>query len=108
MNVPHYIHARALIDAPMIVLISMAGEIVIRRVIVSEDNTRGQDVFLDDRKQGVFLAVLRDNSLDPSFALDHSKDSCLGLRRASKALRSRPESGFVDLNAVSLQLHVLR
>src|SRR5712664_2302954 len=104
MNVAHDIDPGAVVDALVVVLIAMAGEIIVRRVVVSEDNACWQNVLLDDREKCGLLSVNRHDSFHPPFPLNHSKDGCLGLRGLSEALGCRPDPGFVDLNAVSLQL----
>src|ERR1700722_14405691 len=107
MNVAHYIDTCAVIDTAMIILVAMASKVIVRGIVVGEDNARWKNVLLDDRHERVFLAILGYDGLDTALALYHSEYGCLGLGGFSDALSSRADSSFVDLNAVSLQLHVL-
>ena len=107
VNVSHNVDARAVIDALVVVLIAMAGKVIVGRVIVAEDDARRQNILLDDREQRFFLAILGNDGLNAAMALYHSKYGCLGLRRLSKALSGWADSSFVNLDAVSLQLHIL-
>src|SRR5271165_2707197 len=106
VNVAQYVHASRMIDAAMRIAVSVVSEVNVRREIISEDRRFGKHMFPDDRHQSAFLPVGCNHSLDPSTTLDHAEHCGLVFLGLSFALSGSADSGFVHLNAKSLQLHL--
>src|SRR5450759_4038483 len=79
MDVAHNIDFRAVIDAPMCVLVPMVAEIVVNRIVVSENHALWKDVLFDDTHDGIFLNVQRGIGANAPLALNDADNGGFGI-----------------------------
>ena len=77
-------------NAPMIVVVLSTSEAVIGRIVIGEDEIRGQNVFFNQPVQSVFLHVGGHECADAALALNDSDHRCFRflVSRGSAALHS--------------------